>query len=88
VDGKPRLDSDFLFFNPFLNQKRQVTAYKLSGIPIKEASEGGGGDSRSPAYKERFGDICWELDALPPDVLRRLVRESIEPGSTVAMRLP
>jgi len=70
--------TDFKDFKRVALTMDQVMAYKLPGIPIKEASEDGGGDSRSPAYKEKFGDICWELDALPPDVLRRLVRESIE----------
>ena len=34
-------------------------------------------DSRSPKYVEEYGYDCWELDALPPDVLDALIRESI-----------
>ena len=30
-------------------------------------------DSRSPAYIEQFGYHCWELDAIPPDELVRLI---------------
>lgn len=34
-------------------------------------------DSRYEAYVQRFGDKCWELDALEPDVLVRLIRETV-----------
>jgi len=35
-------------------------------------------DRRSAAYVSKYGDRCWELDALPPDELRDRVRQSIE----------
>jgi hypothetical protein len=35
-------------------------------------------DSRYKAYVDRYGRECWELDALPPDVLVGLIRRSIE----------
>lgn len=35
-------------------------------------------DSRYAAYVKRFGRKCWELDALEPEELQRLVRTSIE----------
>ena len=35
-------------------------------------------DSRSPAYVDRYGDDCWEIDALPPDVLQGLVKVRID----------
>jgi hypothetical protein len=36
-------------------------------------------DSRTNAYRQRFGtDKCWELDALPPNVIADLVRREIE----------
>jgi hypothetical protein len=50
----------------------QVTKYGLVPNPTKKA------DSRARDYKAEFGDMCWELDALPPDVLKTLVRQSIE----------
>lgn len=35
-------------------------------------------DARTPAYVERFGmDTCWELDALPPDVMHELIERAI-----------
>lgn len=35
-------------------------------------------DPRASGYVERHGHESWELDALPPDVLDRMLRESIE----------
>ena len=36
-------------------------------------------DTRTPQYVEEFGfDDCWELDALPPDVLITLIRDNVE----------
>lgn len=35
-------------------------------------------DSRAAAYIAKFGDSSWEVDALPPDVLARIVRANIE----------
>lgn len=35
-------------------------------------------DSRASAYVAKYGHECWEVDALPPDVLQRLVRSEIE----------
>ena len=35
-------------------------------------------DSRSRWYLRHHGDRCWELDALPPAVLGRLVQDAIE----------
>jgi hypothetical protein len=35
-------------------------------------------DSRAGAYIVKYGDRCWELDALPPDELRNRVRDAVE----------
>jgi hypothetical protein len=35
-------------------------------------------DSRYARYVEQYGDKCWELDALSPDVIAGLVREAVE----------
>lgn len=35
-------------------------------------------DSRAKNYIKKFGDKCWELDALEPKVLQTLVKENIE----------
>ena len=34
-------------------------------------------DSRSAGYIEKYGDSSWEVDALPPEVLHTIVKESI-----------
>jgi hypothetical protein len=34
-------------------------------------------DTRAAKYVARYGDRCWELDALPPDQLKSRVREAI-----------
>jgi len=49
----------------------QVTAFDLAPNPTKRA------DPRAAAYIAQFGDECWELDALPPDELNRLLEEAI-----------
>ena len=35
-------------------------------------------DSRAAVYVERHGNESWEVDALPPEVLQSLIRESLE----------
>ena len=35
-------------------------------------------DSRSLSYNVQYGNECWELDALDPDELVRLVTEAVE----------
>lgn len=34
-------------------------------------------DSRYDTYRKQFGDDCWELDALTPDYIHRLIEKSI-----------
>jgi hypothetical protein len=36
------------------------------------------GDSRQAKFVERYGDAAYELDALPPDAFRDIVREAFE----------
>jgi hypothetical protein len=50
----------------------QVEEYEPPPNPTKEA------DPRSAVYRREFGETCWELDALEPRMLVRLVREAIE----------
>ena len=50
----------------------QVDAYHPPPNPAKTT------DSRYAAYAEQHGDQSWEVDALPPDVLQRLIREALE----------
>jgi len=50
----------------------QVQKYHLSPNPTKTA------DPRATEYISRFGNQCWELDALDPNELQKLVLESIK----------
>jgi hypothetical protein len=50
----------------------QVRRYRLPPNFAKEA------DTRYDAYVREFGEECWELDALRPDVLNALVRTELE----------
>lgn len=50
----------------------QIEQYDPPPNPTKET------DSRSTGYRDRFGDDCWELDALQPEVIQTLVTEAIE----------
>lgn len=49
----------------------QVHRYRLPENTAKET------DSRYAAYAAEFGPICWELDALEPNVLAELVRTAV-----------
>lgn len=53
--------------------KKQIRKYNAPPFEAKIK------DSRYKAYVAEHGDTCWELDALPPDKLAALVRETIEP---------
>jgi len=49
----------------------QVQRYNLTLNPTKRA------DPRAEDYISKFGDRCWELDAIEPNELQRMVEESI-----------
>ena len=54
-----------------INQARERN---LPPIPAKES------DTRTTGYIAKNGSAdCWEVDALPPDEIQRLIRESVEP---------
>lgn len=68
-------NSQFLDFHSFERvglTLGQIDMYKLPSFKAKKS------DNRAPEYIKQYGDQCWELDALPPQILRKLVRESIE----------
>lgn len=50
----------------------QIAEYHLPPAPAKRT------DTRAAAFVAKHGDVSVELDALPPDVLQTLVRDSIE----------
>lgn len=49
----------------------QVEQYNPPPNPAKMT------DSRAEGYIERFGDSCWELDALEPTVIANLIRNTV-----------
>ena len=51
----------------------QVEEYEPPPNPAKVT------DKRAPAYVEKYGDESWELDALEPQVLERILRDTLEP---------
>lgn len=50
---------------------QQIKRYKLPNNPTKLT------DARSPGYIKKFGKVCWEVDALDPDVLVDIVESNI-----------
>jgi len=49
----------------------QVKKFDLASNPTKSA------DPRATTYVAQYGDQCWELDALPPDELEKIVDRAI-----------
>lgn len=50
----------------------QVRQYKPPPNPAKIT------DSRAKAYIEKYGDKSWEVDALPPERLSRIIRQALD----------
>lgn len=50
----------------------QVRTYKPPPNPAKMT------DVRAPAYVAKYGNSSWEVDALPPQVLNRIVRDALD----------
>jgi len=49
----------------------QVNSFNLTPNPVKAA------DGRSPAYVEKYGDKCWELDAIEPSQLVQICQAAV-----------
>lgn len=49
----------------------QVQEFNLVPRPTKK------GDTRTPKYVAEFGDRCWEIDAIPPDELQKIIRKAV-----------
>ena len=62
--------ADFVFERIALNME-QVEARQLPPNRVKES------DSRSGTYRRQFGTGCWELDALPPSELNKIIESAI-----------
>jgi len=58
-------------FRPIALTKEQALRYNLPPNDVK------GQDTNSPAYIDKYGDVAWECDALPTDVLQDILRREI-----------
>jgi len=52
-----------------------LTEADIQGLPSNPTKKT---DPRTESYSQKYGECCWELDALPPDVLKDRVRTSIK----------
>lgn len=67
-----RYDAEFIKVERIGLNIDQVRQFDLRPNPVKRA------DSRSAEYVQTFGNDCWELDALPPNELQKLIVTQIE----------
>lgn len=72
LDLKNNQFLDYLHFQRIALTFEQVQKQDLPYVKVKKK------DPRAAEYIEQYGEKCWELDALPPDQLRHLVKTSIE----------
>ena len=63
------IESDFIVRRIALNME-QIDEYNPPPNPAKMT------DSRASSYINKYGDESWELDALAPDVLMRLIQDT------------
>jgi hypothetical protein len=50
-----------------------VSEYGLAGQPVKEGKHA----TRAPKFKAKHGSVVYELEAFEPDVLQRIIRDTI-----------
>ncbi len=67
-----KYDADFIEVERIALNIEQVREFDLRPNPVKRA------DSRAAEYVQAFGTECWELDALPPDELQKIIVAEIE----------
>jgi hypothetical protein len=65
-------DAADLFVRRLALTPHQISLYDLPTRPGKEK------DPNAAEFKRRFGDRCVELDAIPPNIVRALVRDRLE----------
>jgi hypothetical protein len=79
TDHNVKLTADAVFrFQRLAIFKEDIDTYNLPPLKIKRDEAGEPTDSRSASFLAKHGDVCVELDALPPEVLRKRVRDAIE----------
>jgi len=65
-------DSDRIEVHRVALTHEQVKQFDLASNPTKSA------DPRATKYVAEYGDQCWELDALPPDELEKIVELNVK----------
>jgi len=65
--GSPEFEMRRLAIHP-----ADIKKFNLPPLRVKDS------DSRAKQFKAKYGNKCVELDALPPDELRKRIREAIE----------
>lgn len=60
------------YFERLALTKEQIIQFNLPHMPLKE------NDPRSKKFQQKHGNFAVELDALPPNLLRQILREGIE----------
>lgn len=58
-------------FNRIALKREHIDTYDLPSIKVNRR------DPRAPGYLREYGEKGWEIDALPPDVLTKMVRDAI-----------
>ncbi len=56
---------------------KQIEFYKLPPNPLKRDAAGGLTDSRGAGFQAAHGNQSYEVDAIPPDVLQKIVENAI-----------
>jgi hypothetical protein len=64
-------NGETLIFTRIALNMDQVKQYNPPENPVKST------DSRHNGYRDKFGDDCWELDALDPQVIDDLITEEV-----------
>ena len=69
---------------PFISFERialtwdQIELYNPPPNPVKKKNDGSYSDTRGEKYVALYGPSSWELDALRPEILDRLITDSIK----------
>jgi len=62
-----------------------ITKFKLPPLRIRTKEDGAYADPRAKTFLRKFANQCVELDALPPNELRRRIQEAVESQLDMAL---
>lgn len=80
--GLPVEDGGDLSIHKLALTMDQISEYKPPPNPVKST------DSRTPDYQSLHGKHCWEVDALDPEVLQKLIRDALGSIVDLAKQVP